>query len=215
MERQIINRLLAWKQSKSRKPLILKGARQVGKTYILQEFGRRYYKNVAYVNCDHNALAHDLFSQDFDMRRVIINLEAITYEHIVPGDTLIILDEIQELEYGLASLKYFCENAPEYHVAVAGSLLGIALHKSSSFPVGKVDFMQLYPMSYEEFLVAMGEQRLLEILKSGMWADVVPLRSRYIELLRQYYFVGGMPAVVYSYITEHICRKFVAYRKQS
>jgi len=203
MERQIINRLLAWKQSKSRKPLILKGARQVGKTYILQEFGRRYYKNVAYVNCDHNALARDLFSQDFDMRRVIINLEAITYEHIVPGDTLIILDEIQELEYGLASLKYFCENAPEYHVAVAGSLLGIALHKSSSFPVGKVDFMQLYPMSYEEFLVAMGEQRLLEILKSGMWADVVPLRSRYIELLRQYYFVGGMPAVVYSYITEH------------
>jgi len=203
MERQIINKLLAWKESESRKPLILKGARQVGKTYILQEFGRRYYKNVAYVNCDNNTLVRDLFSQDFDIRRVIVNLEAITYEHIVPGDTLIILDKIQELEYGLASLKYFCENAPEYHAAVAGPLLGIALHKSSSFPVGKVDFLQLYPMSYEEFLMAMGEQRLLNILQSDVWSDVAPLRSRYIELLRQYYFVGGMPAVVASYISEH------------
>lgn len=202
MERQIISQLLAWKQSANRKPLILKGARQVGKTYILREFGRRYYKNVAYINCDHNALARDLFKQDFNISRILLGIEAITYEHIEPGKTLIILDEIQELEDGLASLKYFCEDAPEYHIAVAGSLLGIALHKSSSFPVGKVDFLQLYPMNYNEFLLAMGEQRLFDMLGSCVWTDMQPLRRRFIELLRQYYYVGGMPAAVQSYITD-------------
>jgi len=201
MERQIINDLSAWKSSPNRKPLILKGARQVGKTYILREFGRRYYKNVAYINCDHNTLVSDLFKQDYNIHRILLGIEAITNVHVEPGETLIILDEIQELEYGLASLKYFCEDAPEYHVAVAGSLLGIALHKSSSFPVGKVDFLQLYPMNYEEFLMAAGEQRLLDLLNTGSWADISPLRTRYIELLRQYYYVGGMPAAVLEYIT--------------
>ena len=203
MERQIISKLLEWKQSPDRKPLILKGARQVGKTYILREFGRKYYKNVAYINCDHNELARDLFKQDFDMRRVLLNIEAITREHIVAGETLIILDEIQELEYGLAALKYFCEDVPEQHVAVAGSLLGIALHKSSSFPVGKVDFLQMSPMNYEEFLLAMGEKKLCDILRRQKWTDILPLRKKYIEFLRQYYYVGGMPAVVASYVAKH------------
>lgn len=203
MERQVINQLLQWKLSPNRKPLILKGARQIGKTYILKEFGKRHYKNVAYINCDHNELVRDIFVHDFDMRRVLINLEAVTHEHITPGDTLIILDEIQELEYGLAALKYFCEDIPEYHVAVAGSLLGIALHPSSSFPVGKVDFMQMYPMNFSEFLMAAGEQTLLDTLKTRDWNIILPLRSRYIELLRQYYYVGGMPEVVLSFVNNH------------
>lgn len=203
MERQIINQLLRWKLSANRKPLILKGARQVGKTFILKEFGRRHYKNVAYVNCDHNALVRDIFVQDFDMERVLMSLEAVTHQRIVPGETLIILDEIQELEHGLAALKYFCEDIPEYHVAVAGSLLGIALHPSSSFPVGKVDFLQMYPMNFGEFLLAAGEEALLEALKKRNWDLIHPLRTRYIELLRQYYYVGGMPEVVKSFVGEH------------
>jgi predicted AAA+ superfamily ATPase len=199
MKRFTWSKLEAWKSSSKRKPLILRGARQVGKTYLLKAFGEAMYSNVAYVNCDNNQLMYDLFKDDYDMERIIRNLMAITKEDIQPRKTLIILDEIQEVPKGLASLKYFCEQAPEYHVAVAGSQLGIALHAGTSFPVGKVDMIDMYPMSFEEFLLAMDESMLLQFLQAKDWTSLRALRNRYIELLRQYYFVGGMPEAVSAY----------------
>lgn len=200
MERQIMTKLAAWKDKTDRKPLILFGARQVGKTWILKEFGRRYFDNMAYINCDNNSEVADLFSQDYDMERIIMTISAITHQTITPGKTLIILDEIQETKRGLASLKYFCENAREYHVAVAGSLLGIQLHKGESYPAGKVDTMTMYPMDFSEFLTAKGEERSLAIIKSQDWKAVSGLRTRYMQLLREYYFVGGMPEAVQKFI---------------
>lgn len=200
MEREILKELIAWKNRKDRKPLILLGARQVGKTYILKEFGKREYESVAYINCDNNTTVKELFEPDYDMRRIILSIGAITGVSIVPGKTLIILDEIQELHHGLASLKYFCEEAREYHVAVAGSLLGITLHQGESFPVGKVNTLRMYPMNYEEFLLAKGKLQLLEILQRGDWTMIKGLRNQYIQLLREYYFVGGMPEAVGKYI---------------
>lgn len=193
-------KLAAWKSKADRKPLILFGARQVGKTWILKEFGRRYYDNMAYINCDNNPEVADLFSQDYDMERIIMTISAITHQTITPGKTLIILDEIQEAKRGLASLKYFCENAREYHVAVAGSLLGIQLHEGESYPAGNVDTMTMYPMDFPEFLTAKGEDKSLDILKSQDWKAVSGLRSRCMQLLREYYFVGGMPEAVQKFI---------------
>ena len=157
MFRNVVNQFVEWKKSDERKPLVVLGARQVGKTYSLLEFGKLYYKNVAYINCDENEQAKSLFAQDFNVERVLLAISAITKVPIVPGDTLIILDEIQELQRGLNSLKYFCENAPEYHVCVAGSLLGITLQHGTSFPVGKVDIIKMYPMTFSEFLIARGQ----------------------------------------------------------
>ncbi len=199
MERAIYQQLKEWKNSPTRKPLILEGARQVGKTYILKEFGSQEYNNLVYINCDNNDKISTIFS-DYDIPRIIRSLSAISSESIVPGKTLIVLDEIQEINKGLASLKYFYENAPEYHIAVAGSLLGITLHEGSSFPVGKVDILHLYPMDFEEFLLAMGKENLVEIMRSRDWQTLNPLGSLYEELLRQYYFTGGMPEAVASYI---------------
>ncbi len=199
MERAIYQQLKEWKNSPTRKPLILEGARQVGKTYILKEFGSQEYDNLVYINCDNNDKVSTIFS-DYDIPRIIRSLSAISSESIVPGKTLIVLDEIQEINKGLASLKYFYENAPEYHIAVAGSLLGITLHEGSSFPVGKVDILHLYPMDFEEFLLAMGKENLVEIMRSRDWQTLNPLGSLYEELLRQYYFTGGMPEAVASYI---------------
>ncbi len=199
MERAIYQQLKEWKNSPTRKPLILEGARQVGKTYILKEFGSQEYNNLVYINCDNNDKVSTIFS-DYDIPRIIRSLSAISSESIVPGKTLIVLDEIQEINKGLASLKYFYENAPEYHIAVAGSLLGITLHEGSSFPVGKVDILHLYPMDFEEFLLAMGKENLVEIMRSRDWQTLNPLGSLYEELLRQYYFTGGMPEAVASYI---------------
>ncbi len=199
MERAIYQQLKEWKNSPTRKPLILEGARQVGKTYILKEFGSQEYDNLVYINCDNNDKISTIFS-DYDIPRIIRSLSAISSESIVPGKTLIVLDEIQEINKGLASLKYFYENAPEYHIAVAGSLLGITLHEGSSFPVGKVDILHLYPMDFEEFLLAMGKENLVEIMRSRDWQTLNPLGSLYEELLRQYYFTGGMPEAVASYI---------------
>lgn len=199
MERLAWKKLVAWKNNPKRKPLIVKGARQVGKTYLLRAFGKATYENVVYINCDNNQLMYDLFRDDYDMERIIRNLSAITGEKILPQKTLILLDEIQEVPKGLASLKYFCEEAPEYHVAVAGSLLGIALHADTSFPVGKVDMIDLYPMNFEEFLLAMDEKELLNLLRNKDWATLLPLRTSYIECLRQYYYVGGMPEAVVAY----------------
>ena len=199
MERSIYSSLKKWKESPTRKPLILQGARQVGKTYILKEFGAREYSEVVYINCDDNNDMQNMFV-DYDVDRIIRSLSAISGISIKPSTTLLILDEIQEVERGLASLKYFCEKAPEYHVAVAGSLLGITLHEGTSFPVGKVDMLYMYPMDFEEFLLAMGKEQLVELLRSNSWAALTPLRGMLTELLRQYYFVGGMPEAVKTYV---------------
>lgn len=200
MEREILNKLIAWKHRPDRKPLILLGARQVGKTHILKEFGRRQYKYLAYVNCDNNAMVSDLFAPDYNMERILLSIGAVTNVPIEPENTLIVFDEIQELPRGLSSLKYFCEEARQYHVAVAGSLLGIALHRGESYPVGKVNTLQMYPMNFEEFILAKGRQQLAEILKTRDWTMVQGLRNEYIQLLREYYFVGGMPEAVQKYI---------------
>lgn len=199
MERSIYSSLKKWKESPTRKPLILQGARQVGKTYILKEFGAREYSEVVYINCDDNNDMQNMFV-DYDVDRIIRSLSAISGISIKPSTTLLILDEIQEVKRGLASLKYFCEKAPEYHVAVAGSLLGITLHEGTSFPVGKVDMLYMYPMDFEEFLLAMGKEQLVELLRNNSWATLTPLRGMLTELLRQYYFVGGMPEAVKTYV---------------
>lgn len=199
MERSIYSSLKKWKESPTRKPLILQGARQVGKTYILKEFGAREYSEVVYINCDDNNDMQNMFV-DYDVDRIIRSMSAISGVSIKPSTTLLILDEIQEVERGLASLKYFCEKAPEYHVAVAGSLLGITLHEGTSFPVGKVDMLYMYPMDFEEFLLAMGKEQLVELLRNNSWEALTPLRGMLTELLRQYYFVGGMPEAVKTYV---------------
>lgn len=203
MYRNIIKELIKWKDSSDRKPLILLGARQVGKTYILKHFGKTCYKNVAYINCDNNANVRDLFIEDYNIERIILNISAITGETIVPGETLIILDEIQELRRGLASLKYFCENAPEFHVCVAGSLLGIAMRPGESFPVGKVDMIRLFPMTFDEFLRAKGNDIMAELLLKKDWYVLAGLHTTLIQLLREYYFVGGMPAAVSKFISSN------------
>lgn len=199
MERSIYSSLKKWKESPTRKPLILQGARQVGKTYILKEFGAREYSEVVYINCDDNNDMQNMFV-DYDVDRIIRSMSAISGVSIKPSTTLLILDEIQEVERGLASLKYFCEKAPEYHVAVAGSLFGITLHEGTSFPVGKVDMLYMYPMDFEEFLLAMGKEQLVELLRNNSWAALTPLRGMLTEQLRQYYFVGGMPEAVKTYV---------------
>lgn len=198
MERLLINELLRWKSSPDRKPLILNGARQVGKTWLLQHFGASEYLNVAYVNLERQQNLELLFN-DFDTNRIIRALSAVTGVDITAGKTLVILDEIQAFPKALTSLKYFCEDAPQYHIAVAGSLLGIGLHSGVSFPVGKVDMLQLYPMSFHEFLLAMGKRQLGDALSAADWSLIAMLPDAYIDMLRQYFFVGGMPAVVQAY----------------
>ena len=200
MERKTVAKLREWKNSPNRKPLILAGARQVGKTYILKEFGRKEYENVAYINCDHNEQARNLFSNGYDIKRIIMAIGAITHETIKPGKTLIVLDEIQELEHGLTALKYFCEDAPEYHVAVAGSLLGIAMRHGESAPVGKVNIIRMFPMDFEEYLMARSETNALEMLQSGDWTTVSMIHETLQKLLREYYFVGGMPEAVSTFV---------------
>lgn len=165
----------------------------------MKEFGAREYSEVVYINCDDNNDMQNMFV-DYDVDRIIRSMSAISGVSIKPSTTLLILDEIQEVERGLASLKYFCEKAPEYHVAVAGSLLGITLHEGTSFPVGKVDMLYMYPMDFEEFLLAMGKEQLVELLRNNSWAALTPLRGMLTELLRQYYFVGGMPEAVKAYV---------------
>ena len=200
MYRNIVNQLIEWKKSDERKPLIVLGARQVGKTYSLLDFGKQNYKHVAYINCDENEQAKNLFVQDYNMERVLFAIAAIAGVPVVPGDTLIILDEIQELQKGLASLKYFCEDAPEYHVCVAGSLLGITLRHGESFPVGKVDMIRMFPMSFTEFLIARGKNLMAEQLQKKNWYMLTGLHLTLVQMLREYYLVGGMPEVVKTYL---------------
>lgn len=203
MERKIIDELRAWKNRPTRKPLILLGARQVGKTWIMKHFGATDFDNVAYLNCDEEPMAHELFADDYNIERILLTLQALTGVKIEPGRTLIILDELQEVKRGLHCLKYFQENAPEYHVMAAGSLLGITLGHGDSFPVGKVEFLHLQPMDFGEFLLAVGEESLQQLLCAGDWKLLLPLRTKYVDLLRQYYYVGGMPEVVSHYAAHH------------
>lgn len=199
MKRKIIEKLKAWKNSEARKPLILEGAWQVGKTWALKEFGKTEYDNFVYVNCDNNPTVNDIFI-DFDVKRILRNLSAISNETIVPGKTLIIFDEIQECQKALTSLKYFCEDANEYHVAVAGSLLGLLNHQRSGFPVEKVESLYLAPLSFMEFLMALEKDILVQEMQNHNWANLNFLNPQITELLRQYYFTGGMPEAVLTYV---------------
>ncbi len=201
MERLVYKQLVAWKQSKQRKPLILEGARQVGKTWLMQELGKREYKNYIYINFDRDAWAQSLFDHDYDISRILLQLQAQTGKRIIAGETLIIFDELQEAPRGLGALKYFCEEAPDQHVIVAGSLLGITLHQGQSFPVGKVDIIRVYPLTFLEFLQAAGEEVKAECIANHQWDILSSLAYQYEELLRYYYFVGGMPEAVASFFT--------------
>ncbi|MBP5157126.1 MAG: ATP-binding protein [Treponema sp.] len=198
MRRILYDGLVRWKLSAGRKPLILEGARQVGKTWLVDEFGRNEYEHYIKINCDNNPKVQDLFV-DYDVKRILRIVSALAGKPVLPGRTLIFFDEIQELDKALGSLKYFAEDVPEYHVVVAGSLLGIKYRQGESFPVGKVDTLRLFPLNFNEFLMAVGEESKEEILSSCAWGDIKSLKSSYIELLRQYYFTGGMPAAVKEY----------------
>lgn len=200
MERMLMSDLLAWKNSKKRKPLIIRGARQVGKTWIMKEFGRKYFENTVYISFDNNEHMKHVFDMDMDIRRIISSLKLEAGRDIIPDNTLLIFDEIQEVPKALTALKYFCENAPEYYIVAAGSLLGVALHTGTSFPVGKVDFLNLYPLNYREFLMALGENGLAEVLAAGDFALANAFGDKYAELLRRYYYVGGMPEAVQTLI---------------
>ena len=200
MERHVLQQLKEWKERKDRKPLIVNGARQVGKTWALREFAKREYAKEAYIICRKNELVEQVFKQDFNVERILLSLSAIIHVDITPGDTLIILDEVQEIPEAIEALKYFCENAPEYHIAVAGSLLGISLHHNVSYPVGKVNEIDMYPMSYGEFLLAKGEKQCYKLLEEKNFEITNLLHEKYVDLLRQYYYVGGMPEAVKEYV---------------
>lgn len=199
MYRIVIEKLLKWKESKRRKPLIIEGARQVGKTWLMKEFGNLYYDNTVYINFDSNSRMADLFDSDLDTDRLIMGLELYTGKKFVPDNTLLIFDEVQEVPRAISSLKYFYENAPEYHIVCAGSMLGIALHEGTSFPVGKVDFLKLYPLSFREFLMATGKGTLADLLDKQDYQMITSFKQTYIDALKNYYYVGGMPEVVQSF----------------
>ena len=199
MKRLIYNELKNWKEKTNRKPLILLGARQVGKTYILKEFGQNEFKNIVYVNCHQNEFTNNLF-RDLMTDRIVTEIERFYDTKIVSGETLLVFDEIQEAHNGIASLKYFCENQPNLHVVAAGSLLGISLRNDESYPVGKVETLRMYPMSFTEFLAAKGKNGLVEIIDNLEWDSMKAMNETFTELLRQYYFTGGMPEAVKTYI---------------
>lgn len=199
MYRMAMENLLAWKQSRRRKPLIIEGARQVGKTWLMKEFGRQAYGDTVYINFDSNARMAELFASDLDTKRLVLGLELYAGRKIDPEKALLIFDEVQEVPRALAALKYFCEDAPQYHIVCAGSLLGIALHRGTSFPVGKVDFLKLYPLSFQEFLMAIGKKQFSELLDQQDFSMITSFRETYADALKQYYFVGGMPEAVESF----------------
>ncbi|MCI1751218.1 MAG: ATP-binding protein [Megasphaera cerevisiae] len=199
MYRFAIEKLYTWKKNKRRKPLIIEGARQVGKTWLMKEFGSKVYANTVYINFDSNSRMADLFASDLNTDRLIMGLELYAGHKIDAENTLLIFDEVQEVPRALSSLKYFYENAPQYHIICAGSLLGIALHGGTSFPVGKVDFLKLYPLSFREFLMATGNKRFTELLDKQDYEMITSFKQTYIDALKHYYFVGGMPEVVQSF----------------
>ena len=199
MERTAMRELISWKNKTGRKPLLIRGARQVGKTWLIKEFGKNEYHQTIYVNFESAKSLQTLFEEDYNIQRIINGLQIHTGMQITPHNTLIIFDEIQEAEGAITSLKYFFEDAPHYHIISAGSLLGVATHKNTSFPVGKVDFLDLHPLSFYEFLSANGNQPLLELIKSHDWTLIKTFKEKFIHLLRQYYYTGGMPEAVLSY----------------
>ena len=199
MYRYAIEELKKWKSRKNRKPMILEGARQVGKTWLMKEFGATEFEDVAYINFDSNSQMRELFAGDLAVERIITGLELYVGKKVSAEKTLLIFDEVQEVPRALSSLKYFCEDAPEYHIVCAGSLLGIALHEGTSFPVGKVDFMKLYPLSFKEFLLATGKERFVRALEAHDFGLITSFKQTYIEALKQYYYIGGMPEVVAAF----------------
>lgn len=206
MQRTLMAELISWKNSARRKPLILNGARQVGKTWLLKEFGRLHFENVAYVSLDNDAIARSYFDSGFDVSRIIASLSLELDMDIEPGKTLIVFDEVQVCPKAITSLKYFCENAPKYAVAAAGSLLGISATEGTGFPVGKVNMLDLHPLSFDEFLEATGNERFAKLVASGDTAMIGAFSSKLEELLKQYYVVGGMPEAVNAYVAEQDVR---------
>lgn len=200
MERYVMNKLVEWKNKPGRKPLILKGARQVGKTWLMKEFGKRHFKYTAYVNFDNNDKMLEVFEMDYNIERILMAINIETGVKIMPQETLIIFDEIQENPRALAALKYFYENAPEYAVVAAGSLLGVAIHKGVSFPVGKVDTIGVHPMNFREFLLAVGEEGLVGLIDKQETALMTSFKDKYADWLKKYYYIGGMPEVVSYFV---------------
>ncbi len=205
MDRLVYNKLVEWKQlpDAERKPLIVQGARQVGKTWLLETFGRQEFESVAEINFEEQKQFVSLFEADFDTDRILRTIQFATGVTLKPGKTLIIFDEIQEAPRGLLALKYLLKHAPQYHIVAAGSLLGVALHQEESFPVGKVTFLDVYPLSFEEFLMAMGQADMVALLRQSDWETIRLFKERFIDYLRQYYYVGGMPEVVQTYVMTH------------
>ena len=203
MYRNAIEQLSRWKQNIHRKPLIIRGARQVGKTWIMQEFGKTFYKNIMYINFDNNQQMKELFVAGGKIERIIIGLELYAGHKIDAANTLLIFDEIQEVPEALSALKYFNETAPQYQIVCAGSLLGVALHQGTSFPVGKVEFLDLYPLSFSEFIRAMGKDAFVGLIENRDFDMMTTFKQDYTDLLRQYYYVGGMPEVVQSFVDNH------------
>lgn len=214
MYRTAIEKLQKWKENKRRKPLIIEGARQVGKTWLMKEFGKKAYADTVYINFDSNATMAELFASDLNTDRLVMGIELYIGRKIDPDSTLLIFDEVQEVPRALSSLKYFYENAPQYHIVCAGSLLGIALHEGTSFPVGKVDFLQLYPMSFKEFLRASVDEGSAGLLDEQDYSMITTFKQLYIDALKQYYFVGGMPEAVQSFIEERDFNKVREIQKQ-
>lgn len=206
MKRNIYSELIKWKDNPSHKPLVLLGARQVGKTYIVKEFGTNEFETMVYVNCHNNTFVTNLFS-DFNIERIIYQLEQAYEQKIVAGKTLLFFDEIQEVANGITALKYFCEDKRELHVVVAGSLLGISLREEESYPVGKVDDLRMYPMTYDEFLLANGRELLAEAVRRLDWDSMALHHDMLVEYLRQYYFTGGMPEAVSTWLEDHDAKK--------
>ena len=214
MYRSKLADLIAWKNSPDRKPLIIRGARQTGKTWLMKEFGEKHYAKTVYINFEKSKRLAGLFADDFDIARIIVALQAESGLIITPGDTLLVFDEIQAVPEAITALKYFHEDGAGYHVIAAGSLLGLAIHEGVSFPVGKVVLMDLSPMTFTEFLEAAGERALVEMLQSGDWKLITVFKSRYIERLRQYYFVGGMPEAVAQFGRDQDFKKVRAIQEQ-
>jgi predicted AAA+ superfamily ATPase len=202
MNRLYFEKLQEWKKSKKRKPLIIQGARQVGKTWLMKEFGRREFEVVVYLNFESSSRLRELFVADFNIQRIVTSIEIEANQEIIPSKTLLLFDEVQEAEKGLTALKYFYEQAPEYYIIAAGSLLGVSMQKQNSFPVGKVDFIKLHPLSFKEFLLNLGEEKLYEQLAASNFEVLTLFHQKLVEYLRLYYFIGGMPEVVAHYI-EH------------
>lgn len=200
MQRYALKHLINWKNKKNHKPLVIQGARQVGKTWLIQEFGKKYYEQVAYINFDVEVKSREIFDVDYDTERLIMDIGLATKTKINAENTLIIFDEIQECPRALTSLKYFRENAPQYDIIVAGSLLGVSCHEGTGFPVGKVSFMNLFPLSFEEFLLAMGEERFVELLNKKDFKTIKLFNNKYEKLLKQYCYVGGMPEIVQDFV---------------